>query len=272
MSYKNNSHSPPQEPMQRPKLLLRGVDSLYVSYYLDMATGRLDWDDLAFQKERLKRTRDEKFSEIELGSERFALQPYGRHPYSYVLSNKAFQVSLGEHIKPGCHVHFLSEALWQYGVNGVLERFDEWSRSMDFRATQPETVSRADWAFDYDLPTVDFVPDDFVSRARKNSIWRENRCLQTVTFGSGDTVVRVYDKVAEIGQKSGKAWFFELWGQQQDVWRIEFQLRRERLRQAGINTTQELKDFQNDLLRELATSHTTLRCPNDDGNRSRYPR
>lgn len=271
MSSIHISRSSTKETLNRPKLLLQGLDSLYVAYYLDMVTGRLDWEDLAFQKERLQRTRNEKFAEIELGSERFALRPYGQNPYAYVLSNKAFQVAIGEHIKPNCYVQFLSEALWQFGVNGVLERFDEWCRSLRFVATRPESVSRADWAFDYDWPTVEFAPEHFVSRASKNATWREHQYLQTVTFGSGDTVIRIYDKVAEIGQKSGKVWFFELWGQQENVWRTEFQLRRERLRLAGINTTQDLKHFQNDLLRELATNHTTLRRPNGDTNRSRWP-
>ena len=39
---------------ERPKLLLRGLDSLYVSYFLDMSTGKLDWDELAYQKQRVR--------------------------------------------------------------------------------------------------------------------------------------------------------------------------------------------------------------------------
>ena len=37
----------------------------------------------------------------------------------------------------------------------------------------------------------------------------------------------------------------------------------------GIHTIGELKELQNDLLRELATDHTTLRRPGNDTNRAR---
>lgn len=85
------------------------------------------------------------------------------------------------------------------------------------------------------------------------------------------TLVRIYNKVAEIKQKSDKFWFFELWGQDQDVWRVEFQVRRQRLKESGIRTFNDLRNLQADLLRELATSNTTLGRPSDDGNRSRWP-
>lgn len=95
--------------------------------------------------------------------------------------------------------------------------------------------------------------------------------MRTVALGTGHTVIRVYDKVAEIGQNSGKAFFFELWGQTDGVWRIEFRLRRERLKRAGIGTLGDIKERQNDVLRELAIHHTTLRAPLPDSNRSRWP-
>jgi hypothetical protein len=84
-------------------------------------------------------------------------------------------------------------------------------------------------------------------------------------------VVRVYDKIAEINEHSEKFWFFDLWRQKENVWRIEFQVRGERLRSAGIRSLDDLRSLQNDLLRELATNHTTLTVPTADGNRARWP-
>lgn len=97
------------ESRGNPRLLLQGLDSLYVSFYLDTVSCDLDWDDLAFQKERLGRDRGDSFKEIELGSELFALKPYGKHPYKFVLSNRAFEVRLSERLSPSCHVQFFSE-------------------------------------------------------------------------------------------------------------------------------------------------------------------
>jgi hypothetical protein len=264
----NSSHE--ALPSGRPKLLLSGLDSLYVSYFLDTSAGKLDWDELAYRKERIRNSRTDAHTEIVLGTQRFALLPYGRKPYPYVLANKSFEIRLAEHMRPNCHVQIFSEALWKAGADFTLASIEEWFGSMRFLHTRPNVVSRADWAFDYHLPSLDFAWDDFVSAAAKDSSWRKHRKTETFVFGVGDPVIRVYDKAAEIKQESGKTWFYELWGRTDKVWRIEFQARRERLDLAGINNTSDIGCLQGDLLRELAQRHTTLRVPSGDSNRSRW--
>jgi len=254
-----------------PKLLLRGLDSLYAAYFVDTATCLIDWDDLEHKRLAAQESRRREFAEVELGSETFALLPYGMKPYRYVLRNRHFHIRLSERMHPACFVQFYSEGLWQVGLEGLKSRITRWLISLRLAVLQPESVSRADWAFDYHLPNVDFEIDDFVTRATKDATWREHRCLQSAQFGQGDVVVRVYDKVAEIDQQSDKAWFFDLWRRKDEIWRVEFQLRKSRLKQAGIYTLDNLKDFQIDVLRELATGHTTLRQPSEDSNRSRWP-
>lgn len=254
-----------------PQLLLSGLDSLYVSYYLDLAKSTLDFDELSFAKERLKECRRGDLAEIQLGTERLALMPYGKHPYTYVLSNEAFEIRLGERMSPSCHVQFSSKFLWQCGLDDLLNRFDSWRSSLKLASKLPDVVARADWAFDYHLPVVDFTVDDFVSRFRKDAVHRANGAAQTFTLGRSDFVLRVYDKVAEIEEQSQKFWFYDLWGRRDSVWRIELQVRRARLHQGGIETIADLRCLQNDLLRELATDHTTLRRPGADTNRARWP-
>jgi hypothetical protein len=142
---------------------------------------------------------------------------------------------------------------------------------VDLHPIKPEVIARADFAFDYHLPAIDFIPDHFVTRAAKRGEWHQHDTLQTVQLGTGDTVIRIYDKVAEIDQQSGKAWLYEFWGRKSEVWRVEFQVRRDRLAEANIDTISQLKDFQADLLRELAGRHTSLRRPSGDSNRARWP-
>lgn len=255
----------------RPVRLLTGFDSLYVSFYLDTATCRIDWEDLAYRKEKTRQDHGEQFNKLTLGTETFALRAYGRHPYKYVLSNKFFDIAIGERMRPACYVRFPSEALWSVGEPVLLRRFEDWCRSLRLVKIRYEVVNRVDWAFDFHLPIVDFAPDHFVSRATKDATWRQHGTTQTVKFGEGDVVVRIYDKVAEIAQQSAKVWFFDLWGQNENVWRVEFQVRRKRLKEAGINTLAELRIRQGNLLRELASTHTTLRIPTGDKNRSRWP-
>ena len=253
-----------------PQLLIRGLDSLYVSYYLDTATSEVDWDELAYRKERARTERGE-LAELQLGSEKFALMPYGKKPYTYMLVSRAFEVRLAERLQPSCHVQFYSEALWIDGLDKLEGRFRDWCRSLRLVHVKPDIVARADWAFDYHIAEIDFDTDSFVSYSAKDATYREHRKAQTFSFGRGDVVVRVYDKVAEIEQQSNKAWFFDLWGRKDQVLRVEFQVRGERLREAGIATLSDLRQLQHDLLRELASNHTSLRAKARDANRSRWP-
>ena len=253
-----------------PKCLSSGLDSLYLSVFLDVSTGLLDFDELEYLKRRAA-TNSDRFAEISLGGETFALKPYGRKPYRYVLGNDVFEIRLAERMHPACFVQFLSKGLWHLGLDGALERFDDWCELLELPRFREDVPSRADWAFDFHLPARDFGPDDFVSNAKKDAQYRENGFIQTFTIGRDQVVMRVYDKIAEIEQQSGKTWFFDLWGTRSDVWRVEAQVRRARLREGGIETIADLKAYQNDLLRELTTRHTTLRIPTGDSNRSRRP-
>ena len=254
-----------------PRLLTCGVDSLYVSFFVDPSSGTLDWADLEYRKERLRQGEGAEFAEIKIGSETFALRPYGRKPYRIILANEAMEVRLSETVRPACHIQFLSKGLWEFGVEAMFGRAKTWCESVGLRHTQPEVISRVDWAFDYDFDVAQLKPDQFLSRARKDGSWRENKSVQTLQFGTGDIVLRVYDKVAEIEQQSLKSWFYEIWGTFTNVTRVEFQVRGDRLRQGGIRTIQDLADFQGDLLRELVQNHSSLRIPNEDSNSSRWP-
>jgi hypothetical protein len=252
--------------------MLSGLDSLYVSYFFIPKPSGVDWDDLAFRKARLRAGSGSDGEEITLGSQTFLLQPYGSKPYSYVLRNRDFIVRLAENLNPCCHVQFLAEGLWQHGVNRQLRAVKEWAASVGLAESRPAVVGRADWAFDFHLETLDFDEDHFVSLAVKDNQHRKYRRVQTFTFGTGDKVVRAYDKSAEIEEESGKTWFYELWGRTCDVWRVEFQLREMGLREHGIKHLPDLPICQRALLWELATKHTSLRVPSADTNRSRWPR
>ncbi|MBB3065771.1 hypothetical protein [Limibacillus halophilus] len=256
---------------ERPRLLLSGIDSLYVSYFVSMGESWLDFDELAYQQQRLKESRRDEVAKITIGGESFALMPYGLHPYRYVLVNEDFEIRLTEKMQPSCHVRFSSKGLWSHGYAALLARLNAWLEAINGALYRPSSVSRIDWSFDYDLPLVDFAADHFVTRASKDAIYREHGLVQTLTFGRGEVVVRLYDKSAEIEQESGKVFFHQLWGQKENVWRVEFQIRRERLAPGGITNPTEIGIHQGDILRELANSHTTLRKPSGDSNRSRWP-
>jgi hypothetical protein len=189
-----------------------------------------------------------------------------------VISNEDFKIEMGEFNNPNFFVTFRSQGIWRSSVYDLHERFMGWAKRLGFEPYGSEGISRLDYCFDYSLPEIDFDEDCFVSRSSKDSKHREDGKPQTFTFGRGDIVLRVYDKVAEIKQQSEKSWFFELWGgQYEDVWRIEWQVRKDVLRDHGIKTFHDLDNRLGDLLKYLSEEHDTLRRPNGDSNRSRWP-
>ena len=260
----------PSRPFQ---LLLSGHDTIECAYYLAPEPGsRLDYERLAAEKEALRQSKSRQPKAIQLGSEEFLLAGHGTQSgYPFLLENDAFSIQLGEFNRPSCFVTFRSIALWHHGAQALHERFLAWADSVGLRAYQSERLSRVDFTFDYHLPIIDFDQDSFVTQFAKDNRHRKNGTVQGFRFGEGDLLLRVYDKCAEIQEKSAKTWFYALWGRDDAVWRIEWQVRKLWLRQLGILTFEDLAERQGDLLRLLVNDHTTLRIQSGDSNRSRWP-
>jgi hypothetical protein len=256
-----------------PRFLISGLDTVQAAYYLRPTNGStFSFESLLITKERLRADKVREGEPVSIGDWSFILQPYGSSSgYPLVLKNPQFTVECGEYNTPGFFVTFRSEALWQQGAKALHEHFLTWARSVGLVAVKVESLSRVDFAFDYLLPVVDFTEDSVVSLSSKDSQHRENGALQTLTFGRGDIVLRIYDKVAEIAQQSDKVWFFQLWGETEKVWRMEWQVRKDALQRFGLRTFEDLFAGQGDLLRYLATEHESIRVSNADSNRSRWP-
>ena len=254
--------------------LIHGLDTVQCAYFLESARGKgIDFAALDREKEGIKQTRGKEPKRISLGKKDFLLHPFGSASgYPVVISNEDFKIEMGEFNNPNFFVTFKSQGLWSKSAFHLHDDFLDWASSVGFEPLSSESLSRVDYCFDYTLSEVDFDEDWFVSRSTKDSKHREDGKPQTFTFGKGDVVLRVYDKVAEIKQQSGKAWFYELWGGLvEDVWRVEWQVRKPVLRSFGIKTFDDLYNKLGDLLKYLAEEHDTLKQPNGDSNRSRWP-
>jgi hypothetical protein len=256
------------------KLLLHGFDSVYCAYFLQ-PTGRnsLDFQKLAENQESIRQSEHKNPVNITLGNSDFLLKPYGtKSGYPFVIENGDFNILLGEYNKPNYYVQFCSQALWRESAYLLHEKFLNWAASVGFTPYRPESLSRIDYCFDYHLPEIDFDEDCFKSKSVKDRKHRGGRIAQAFAFGSGgDIMLRVYDKVAEIKQKRDKVWSHTLWEQDENVWRIEWQVRKEVLKDLDIVTFDDLREQIGDLLRYLATDHTSLRKPIADGNSWQWP-
>lgn len=152
------------------------------------------------------------------------------------------------------------------------QRFVAWAESIGLQVLEPESLSRADFAFDYLLPEVDFDDESLLSLSKKDNKYRDDGKINGLVYGKSDIVLRIYNKVLEIAEQSSKSWFFQLWdGVEENVWRFEWQARQQPLRRFGIRTVEDLLSLQGDLLRYLVTEHDSLRIKTDDSNRSRWP-
>lgn len=210
---------------------------------------------------------------VELGGMEFALSPNGtRSGYPFLISNQQWSIQFGEFNDPSFYVSFRSLALWHKGAKALHDEFLQWARSLGYVPHKPEGLSRADFAFDVHLPVVDFDEDSFVTQAEKDSQHRKNRKVQTFTFGRDEIVLRVYNKSDEVNESSGKYWLHPLWaGPTEDVWRVEWQIRKETLKRFGLRTFEDLFGGCGDALRYLVQEHTSLRVKTEDSNNSRWP-
>lgn len=259
--------------MMQPECLLRGLDTVQCAYYLATGAARgIDFKELRVQREELRHAKTREPRRVRIGGQEFLLQPYGSNSgYPIVLDNDRMKIECGEFNNPSFFVTYRSQALWSVGAWQLNQQFNEWAVDLGLVAVQSESLSRVDFCFDYFLSELDFDEDHFVTRATKDSRHRSRGEVQTFTFGKGDVMLRVYDKVAEIREQSNKVWFFELWGRDTDVWRIEWQVRKLVLKRFGIRTFADLQAQMRDVLGYLALEHDSLRRPQGDVNRSRWP-
>lgn len=190
--------------------------------------------------------------------------------FPFLIQNEVFSIEFGEFNKPNFFVTYRSIGLWHHGLSVLHERFLVWAASVGMIPFRPEKLSRVDFAFDYQTPEIDFDQDSFVSSARKDNLHRKNRKVQTFRFGTDQIDLRVYNKSDEIEEASHKTWFHALWSADQNVWRIEWQVRKQFLKFMGLESIADLQDSQGDMLRVLVKDHTTLRINSNDSNRSRW--
>lgn len=251
--------------------LIHGFDTVEIAYYLISARdGSLDFDRLVAHRDSLKSSGLRHLSEVTLGTESFGLASHGTSSgYPVLLVNESFTVQCGENNVPSFFVTYSSLALWHEGLENLHLRFLSWADSVGLIPSKPETTSRVDYAVDFHLPVMDFGADDFVSQAIKDVQHRKNGKVQTFRIGQDSIMLRVYNKSDEVKEQSGKYWLHSLWGYQEDVWRIEYQIRKDTLREFGISSLANLLSQYGVILSQLAHEHTRLTIPSEDSNRAR---
>jgi hypothetical protein len=141
-------------------------------------------------------------------------------------------------------------------------------------------VSRVDLYADF-ASSVDMEGihrDHWVTRADEIHTYSVARKLSGWTVGLGGAIAaRLYNKTLEIDAKSHKYFFHELWSAAgwiptDEVWRLEFELKRGALAHFGIDSLEDLERSAGSLWRYLTSEWIRLTVPNvEDQTRARWP-
>ncbi len=179
------------------------------------------------------------------------VEPYGVRGYEWLLRGREFNMRVGNWLKPSSRpsviVEFGSEALWREGPARALMDFLAVLRKLGGQVVAAK-ASRVDICVDVLLAQSLWstaLLAEAVTRAKGDATHRADGQLTGLQFGKGKVLARLYDKAAEILCKSGKRWMFDVWGLQEvlqgrRVIRVEYQLRREALRELGLGSVADV--------------------------------
>lgn len=260
-----------------------GVDSLYVSYPGVIAE---EWDRKLSELKNLAQSEEESqqsLAQVVIGQHVFEVKDKGKGRFSYVLVDNSFylQASNGRSkALPIAYVQISSEYLSHVGV-------EQAEKSLQFIVNtlglikEPANISRVDLFIDFaaDLAMDSFDPlQSWITRSQSIDLHYRHNQFSGWSFGmGGEIAARLYNKTLEVEKKSKKFYLYELWKSagwdgESTVWRMEFEAKREVLKQLGIYKLNNLLDLQTSLWLYLTEDWLRLAVPShSDTNQSRWP-
>jgi hypothetical protein len=260
------------------KHLVTGVDSLDLGFYVDWR----NWNGLEHALDEGKKSA-ERTEGVAWRPARVVdclILPGGKQPmYAFHLQTVDFHVFIARREKhsskyPNVYVSLLARSLWTRGVEPAVARVVAFLEALGGMVVRSQ-VSRCDFCADFQIPegiSFDFLREHRVSRSPEQRPYLNGERLETYYVGSGQGCVqaRIYDKALEVLQAGEKLWFADIWKltEIRDVWRVEFQLRREALKQLGIETLANLVERAGGAWAYLTDSWLSFRV-NDNENVSR---
>ena len=263
------------------KILRCSIDSLYLSY-----SGNLyeKWNKKFQLLKIMAQSEDEmekSQAQVALGRHLFELMGKGDGRFPYVLQDGALRISLSKPealSMPLSYAQLSSESLTFSDVE-PLEADLRFVINTIGNVTDEPKISRVDLCIDFitNEPLEGINDNAWVSRAHLINRYSNKRTFSGWVIGSGGAMsARLYDKTLEI-RKSKKdylrdIWKSEGWDEKQTVWRLEFQFRREVLKQLNIVSIPDLLANLNNLWNYATHDWLRLTIPNSkDETQTRWP-
>jgi hypothetical protein len=257
------------------EFLAANVDTLDLSLYVDWGE---EWPRLTEELERQKIAaqntsgisfRDENTLIYPTGGKRFFQWHLQRPDIHLFLSQRPDSQST----TPNVCASPSARLLWQHGPFAAPQAVTNWVSEMGGSVVKTK-VSRLDLAADFSVPeglSSEFLKQHCVCRSRKRVFFEDDSDTETAYFGAASAPIRlrIYDKTRELLKSPTKTWLPEVWGEQSyaRVMRVEFQIRRESLRELGIEECSDLKKVGG-IWEYLSSTWFSLRLP-EDKNTSR---
>lgn len=189
-----------------------------------------------------------RFINVDFAKSKFRVMATSQSGFNVVLQNGDISISLLKHARnhsnPLIKVEFRAEFLLRYGYKNAIQSV----RNIVNNLFTSYLIKVSEIHLAKDIQGFEFSPFDMhkiKTLSKTKTIHHENPSTEHYygnqftgfSIGKGDEMLRVYNKTIEISQKKEKAFVQVLsWEYNPDfdrtknVWRLEFQLRRERLK------------------------------------------
>ncbi|MEZ5489204.1 MAG: hypothetical protein R3F50_02680 [Gammaproteobacteria bacterium] len=265
------------------RILRTGIDSLYLTYQ-----GHLS-DESSIRLTKLKKmAQSTSASSVNLAQflvkkHVFEVKGNGRHPFAYILEDGTFRIEAAKQDAkqaPMAYAKVSSELLTVDGPDAALEVLQKVIDVLGVITAGPN-VARVDLCVDFltDYPLESITDAEFVTKARTLARHSDMRRFSGISFApKADLSARLYNKTIEMQSKNSlrpylKAlWHQAGWDGVQDVWRLEFQLRRPALRTLDIVSYKELRNCLGGLWQYCTNQWLKHTAPNlADQTQTRWP-
>ncbi|MCE5263160.1 MAG: hypothetical protein LLG97_06460, partial [Deltaproteobacteria bacterium] len=181
----------------------------------------------------------------------YNMKPHGAKGFSWILSGSDFTYKIAESQEPNSRPNVMaevrSETLWRLGPEESMKIVLGLIAANGGHRIEAK-LSRVDLCVDFVMPDERWsqeLMDYAVTRATDYAPYYRFHKLTGIRIGKGTISARLYDKPLEIQQQSKKEWMYDVWGiedvpEGHKLIRIEFQMRREVLKQLGLNKVADL--------------------------------
>ncbi len=264
----------------KTKILRNGIDSLYLSYHGALSLeGSLKLTEL----KKLAQSDDPRkvaLAQHRKGSHIFDVSDKGSNPFAYVLRDNWYRISIAKHGNtrtPLAYAQISSELLTSEGVDIATANLSSIVQSLGTTTDSP-SVSRVDLCVDFitDYPLDVITESDWVTKAKEMHRHIVQRQFSGWSIGTRKKMsARLYDKTLEM-KKNPRPYLEQLWKKSgwdgiQPVWRLEFELRRDLLREFGVISIESLNEHLAGLWQYTSRDWLRLAVPNPkDKTQSRW--